>query len=205
MSNPAAIADASPASSSRAAEADVDPIFIGRWSTRAFSAAPVPDHLIASLFEAARWAPSAANLQPWLFVYAHDEATLARARGLLKESNQRWAVTAPLLIFVFARRNHPDTGQPLRTAGFDTGAAWLSLALQAERLGLRSHAMGGIHHERTYAAFEVPEAEFESLAAIAVGYAGDSRALPADLVAKELPNGRKRQREFAFQGRYSKP
>jgi nitroreductase len=204
MANPAVLAERSPPSSARAAEADVDPIFIARWSTRAFSPAPLPSHVISSLFEAARWAPSASNLQPWLFVYASDETTLARARELLKEPNQRWAGPVPLLIFVFARRSHPQTGQPLRTSAFDTGAAWFSLALQAEKLGLRTHAMGGIHHENTYAAFGVPEAEFESLAAIAVGYAGDASALPADLAAKEVPSSRKSRLEFVFHGRYER-
>src|SRR5450432_4085478 len=106
--------------SSRRPEAAVDPIFVQRWSSRALSSTPVPEDMVRSLFEAARWAPSASNAQPWLFVYANEEETLARARLLLKESNRRWAGRARLLIFVFSRKVHAETGQPLRTGAFDT-------------------------------------------------------------------------------------
>ncbi|HEY6882076.1 MAG TPA: nitroreductase family protein [Polyangiales bacterium] len=186
----------------RRAEAEVDPLFVERWSRRAIDERPLTREQIATLFEAARWAPSANNLQPWLFIYASEPASLARARGLLKETNLRWASKAPLLVFVFARKRHPETGAPLRTAQFDTGAAWQSLALQAHQLGLSTRAMGGIHHEQTYAAFGVPEAEFESMAAIAIGYPGTRESLPPELHEKELPNARKSVREFAFEGRY---
>jgi nitroreductase len=197
-------APATPPSSSRLPEAEVDPIFVQRWSTRAFSAQPVPAEALRSLFEAARWAPSASNVQPWLFVYASG-ADLTGARELLREPNQRWAGSVPVLIFVFARRHHPETQQALRTAAFDTGAAWFSLALQAEKLGLRTHAMGGIQHERVHAALGVPAEDYESIAAIAVGYPGAASELPADLAAREAPNARKSQREFVFAGRYVSP
>ncbi|HEY6880045.1 MAG TPA: nitroreductase family protein [Polyangiales bacterium] len=186
----------------RRAEAEVDPWFVERWSRRAIDERPLQRELIDTLFEAARWAPSANNLQPWLFIYASEPASLERARALLKETNLRWASKAPLLVFVFARKRHPETGAPLRTAQFDTGAAWQSLALQAHKLGLSTRAMGGIHHERTYAAFGVPEAEFESMAAIAIGYPGPRESLPPDLHEKEQPNARKSVREFAFEGHY---
>jgi len=188
----------------RIPEAEVDPLFVTRWSRRALSERPLPQQHIRSLFEAARWAPSANNLQPWLFVYASQPESLVRARALLKETNQRWASHAPLLIFVFARRRHPETGAPVRTAHFDTGAAWQSLALQAHKLGLVTRAMGGIHHDQTYGAFGVPADDFESLAAIAVGHPGALVDLPEDLAAKEVPNQRKSTREFVFEGRYTR-
>jgi nitroreductase len=187
---------------SRSPDAVVDPIFVQRWSSRALSSEPISEEVIRSLFEAARWAPSASNLQPWLFVYASDDESLSRARLLLKDSNRRWASRAPLLIFVFSRKVHPETGQPVRTGAFDTGAAWLSLALQAERVGLKTRAMGGILHEETYAAFGVPKDQFESQAAIAVGYPAAASELPADLAAKDGPSGRKSQRDFVFAGRF---
>jgi nitroreductase len=186
----------------RLADEPIEPAFLSRWSRRAFSTQPLPFETVRTLFEAARWAPSAGNVQPWLFIYAVDRPTRERAHGLLKEQNRRWAERAPLLVFVFARRNHPETGLPLRTAAFDVGAAWFALALQAQQLGLVTHAMGGIFHEQTYAAFGVPESDFESMAAIAVGYPGDPRDLPSELAAKEQPTGRKRQHEFVFNGRY---
>ena len=188
---------------SRLPEAAVDAQFLERWSRRALSDAPVTREQIASLFEAARWAPSANNLQPWLFVYASEPAALERARALLKEANQRWASRAPLLIFVFARLRHPETGAPLRTAQFDTGAAWQSLALQAHKLGLSTRAMGAIHHERVYEALGVPEADYESVAGIAVGHPAAASGLPADLLERERPTARKPAREFVFEGRYT--
>lgn len=189
----------------RLPEAEVDSLFIDRWSRRALSDQPISPEQIATLFEAARWAPSANNLQPWLFVYASQPESLTRARTLLKDLNQRWATRAPLLVFIFARRNHPETGAPLRTAVFDTGAAWQSLALQAHKLGLSTRAMGGIHLEQTYEVLGVPREEFDAIAGIAIGYPGERTSLPEDLHAKELPNARKSTREFAFEGRYGAP
>jgi nitroreductase len=189
----------------RVPEAAVDERLLSRWSRRAISPEPLPFDLVRSLFEAARWAPSAGNLQPWLFVYAADPLLRKRAHPLLSEQNRRWAARAPLLIFVFARRNHPETGRPLRCAAFDAGAAWLSLALQAQQLGLVTRAMGGIDHEQVYKVLGVPEAEFESQVAIAVGFPGDPAALPEDLALKDYPSPRKRQHEFVFNGRYTEP
>jgi nitroreductase len=186
----------------RRPEAEVDPLFVERWSRRAFADRALTRAQIDTLFEAARWAPSANNLQPWLFVYASQPDSLARGRALLKETNQRWASKAPLLVFVFARKTNPDTGAPIRTAQFDTGAAWQSLALQAHKLGLSTRAMGGIHHEQTYEALGVPAAEFESMIAIAVGYPGARESLPAELHDREQPNARRNRQEFAFEGRY---
>jgi len=198
----ATAAKVSPDTLVRLAESEVDGLFIERWSRRALSDRPVTAEQIATLFEAARWAPSASNLQPWLFVYASQPESLARARTLLKEANQRWAARAPLLVFVFARKHHPETGLPIRTAHFDTGAAWQSLALQAHKLGLSTRAMGGIHHEQTYEALGVPQDQFDSVAGIAIGYPADRSSLPSDLHDKEQPNTRKSTREFVFEGQY---
>src|SRR6187402_3463460 len=194
-----------PPSLARFPDAEVDAQFVERWSRRAISDRPLSASQIQSLFEAARWAPSANNQQPWLFVYASRPESLARARELLLPTNQRWANRAPLLVFVFARKRHPETLAPLRTAAFDTGAAWQSLALQAHKLGLSARAMGGIHHDRVYEALGVPVEDFESLVGIAIGHPGERNALPADLHEKEVPNARKRTREFAFEGRYQAP
>lgn len=199
----AAIHLTSPPSFSRSPEAEVDAQFVERWSRRALSDRPLTTAQIQSLFEAARWAPSANNQQPWLFVYASRPESLARARELLLPTNQRWANRAPLLVFVFARRRHPETLAPLRTAAFDTGAAWQSLALQAHKLGLSTRAMGGIHHDRAYEALGVPVEDFESMIGIAIGYPGSREILPNELHEKEQPSARKRTTEFAFEGVYS--
>ncbi|MEI9939071.1 MAG: nitroreductase family protein [Pseudomonadota bacterium] len=201
----AAVATLFPAVPVRTPDAEVDAQFVERWSRRAISERPLTLGQIQSLFEAARWAPSASNLQPWLFVYESRPESLARARELLLPTNQRWANRAPLLVFVFARKRHPETLAPLRTAAFDTGAAWQSLALQAHKLGLSTRAMGGIRHDRVHEALGVPAEDFESVIGIAIGYPGERHELPDDLHEKEEPNARKRVSEFAFEGRYSSP
>ena len=92
---------------------------------------------------------------------------------------------------------------PIRTAAFDTGAAWQSLALQAHKLGLSTRAMGGIHRDKTYGVLDVPQSDYESIAAIAIGYPGERESLPSDLHEREQPNARKSTREFVFEGRYA--
>jgi len=191
-----------PASSVRQADAQIDPAFVNRWSSRAFSSKPIAFEQIRSLFEAARFTPSTENIQPWLFVYAAEGATRRRCRPLLHDDAWCWAGRAPLLVFVFARRTHPQTGAELPSAAFEAGAAWFALALQAQKLGLSCRAMSDIHHARTYAALGVPEAEFSSMIAVAIGYRGTAEDLPPDLAEQDRPGSRKPQHEFVFNGRY---
>ncbi|MDB4974110.1 MAG: nitroreductase family protein [Myxococcaceae bacterium] len=190
-----------PRQSARVPEAKVASMFIERWSRRAFAARPVDPPTVRSLLEAARWSPSAGNSQPWLFVYADDAETLANARPVLTDGNRRWADHAPLLLFLFAK-NHNAKGAPLTAGQFDSGAAWMSLALQAHALGLNAHAMGGFHHDKVYDVFGVPSAEYTAMAAIAIGYPGDESTLPDDLREREKPSARKTIEEFAYRGRF---
>jgi nitroreductase len=189
-------------SSPRLAAAPIDEMFLERWSRRALSGRSIPTEIVRSLFEAARWTPSASNVQPWLFIFNDDPETLERARPLVNDKNRVWAERAPLLIFIFARRTHPDTGRPLRTGSFDTGAAWFALALQAHKLGLSTRAMGGINHEATYEAFGVPSDLYESMAGVAVGYPGARDDLPAEVAEREVPSTRRSTETFAFKGHY---
>jgi len=180
-------------------------MFVERWSRRALSSRALGDDTVASLLEAARWAPSSSNSQPWLYIYADTEDTLGVARPVLTDGNRRWADKAPLLLFAFARRHDAKSGKPLATADFDTGASWMSLALQAHSLGLTAHAMLGFHQDKAYEVFGVPASEYHALAAIAVAYPGDASELPDDLKARERPSDRKHVAEFAFRGRWHKP
>ncbi|MEJ2470739.1 MAG: nitroreductase family protein [Desulfuromonadales bacterium] len=171
--------------------AEVDSMFVDRWSPRAFKPGPLSKEQIDSLFEAARWAPSCFNEQPWLFVYAAQEADRQRLLSALVESNQVWAKQASLLIFLLCRRCFEKSGKENRHAPFDAGAAWMALALQARKLGLHAHAMAGFSREKAYPILQVSAEDYDIMAAIAVGYRTDPESLPETLAAKEKPNQRK--------------
>lgn len=191
-----------PAINPRQAAVDVDPAFTDRWSPRAFDDAPLDDAQVAALFEAARWAPSSSNEQPWVFLFARSAADRARFADLLSGGNRNWAPKAPMLLFLATRRTIARNGRVNRHAGFDAGAAWMSLALQARRLGLHAHAMGGFDQERAYVELGLDPATHELMAAIAVGRRADPvDVLPEDLVERERPNGRVETASFVFEGR----
>lgn len=186
----------------RQAAADVDPAFLDRWSPRAFEDEALDEAQVAALFEAARWAPSSSNEQPWVFLYARRPEDRALFFDLLSDGNRNWAGRAPLLVFLAARRTFARNDRPNRHAAFDSGAAWLSLALQARRLGLHAHAMGGFDRERAHDALGLDPERYELLVAIAIGRRADPAAvLPPDLRERERPNGRRLTSDFVFEGR----
>ena len=189
---------------SRQPDADVDPRFLDRWSPRALRPDPLTSPQLASLFEAMRWAPSCFNEQPWRVVYAESSAAEDHARlcGLLVPANQSWAGRAPLLLVLFARRNFTHNDKPNRTAAFDVGAAWMSLALEARALGLYAHAMAGFDAARAYTELGVDPEQYEATAAVAIGAIGDPAELPENYRAREVPSGRNPVAQFAFSGRF---
>ena len=174
----------------------LDSVFLQRWSTRSFSPEPLSETEIDTLFEAARWAPSSSNSQPWLFLYATDGAEREVFNSLLRPGNQTWATAAPLLVFVAARKGDGE-GRVFRTGQFDTGAAWMSIAIQANRMGLYSHAMGGILIDDVHDKLGLPHDEFDVIAALAIGKIGDPSVLAEDLQKREVPNDRKPLSEVA--------
>jgi nitroreductase len=179
----------------------LDPMFTERWSPRAFASDAVSDENMHTLFEAAHWSPSCFNEQPWHFVYARSEDDLQRFRALLVDSNRVWASAAPLLVLVFSRRAFTNNGKPNRWADFDTGAAWMALTLQANRLGLHCHAMGGFDERQAYAVAGVDPQRYNAICVIAVGGRADPQTLPEELRSRETPNGRRPAGEFVSEGR----
>jgi nitroreductase len=178
-----------------------------RWSPRAFGDAPVSEEELRSLLEAARWAPSSFNEQPWAFIVARreDGATFDDLLACFNESNQRWASGAGALIITLARTELGKTGKPNRHALHDVGIATGLLAIQATALGLRIHPAGGFSREAVVERFGVPDV-YEPVAAIGVGTPGDPDSLPDDLRDKELaPRARKAQSEFVFTHRFGEP
>jgi nitroreductase len=189
----------------RTADHDIDPIFLNRWSPRAFTGEAMPDALLMSLFEAARWAPSASNIQPWRFVYAHRGTPqwdpLFHA---LMDMNQPWVANASVLAYVLSDRLRRRPGQAPtenRSHSFDAGAAWAYLALQAHHLGWAAHAMGGFHPDKAHEALHAPESDYRVEAAIAIGRPTDAGVLPESYRAREIPSGREGVESFVFEGR----
>ena len=184
----------------RRPEHSVDPLFVHRWSPRAFVREALPVEVLETIFEAARWAPSSRNEQPWRFVWAMPEDPERETfEGLLTEGNA-WAKNASVLAFLFAKRRFSKNDKENRVALFDCGSAWMSLTLQARRVGLYTHAMAGIHLERTYEALGVPESDFQAIVGIAIGRYGDEERVPEG--KRVAPTSRNPVGSFAFRGRY---
>jgi nitroreductase len=158
----------------------------------------MPEADLATIVDAARWAPSAMNVQPWRFLYARrGDANWERFVGYLVPGNQVWAQNASVLFFVLSEAVSGD--RPSYTHSFDAGAAWAMLAIQAQLLGYHSHAMAGVDFARAAQELGVPET-FRIEAAIALGRMGDPASLPEKLQAREVASGRKARDEIAWPG-----
>jgi nitroreductase len=177
-----------------------------RWSPRAFSSRPVEPEKLRSLFEAARWAASSGNTQPWSFIIAtkDDPENFGRVLQAFNENNQAWAKDAPLIGLSVAALNFPGSDKPNRFAFHDVGQAAATLAITATDLGLQLHQMGGIFPDKAREIFGVPQ-DYEVVAGLALGYPGDANALPEKLRERELaPRQRKPAAEFVFTGQWGK-
>ena len=147
----------------------VKDLFINRWSSRMFSETQLTQEELNSLFEAARWAPSCFNEQPWFFLLPRNDEEKETFFQLLLPGNQKWVGTASLLCYAIARRRFKHDDKLNRHYAFDAGAAWASLALQAQSMGLSAHAMAGYDGEAVYDRLKVDKEKHEVLAAIAIG------------------------------------
>lgn len=178
-----------------------------RWSPRAFSERPVEPEALRSLLEAARWAPSSSNEQPWSFIVStkEDQAAHGRLVGCLMEGNIPWAQRAPVLMVSVARVSFEDEGKPNRHAFHDVGQAVAGLSVQATALGLFVHQMAGFYPEKVRELYAIPK-EFEPVATLALGYPGDPESLPEKFRGREsAPRERKPLAEFVFASRWGKP
>jgi nitroreductase len=179
-----------------------------RWSTRAFDAAkPVTREQLTTLLEAGRWAPSCNGDEPWRYLVwdrARDPEGFQKAFDCLSDNNKKWVKNVPLLMLSCAGSNFAATGKPNRWTQHDTGAASLSIALQADVLGLAAHQMGGFDAEKARAVFGIP-AEYTPMAMIAVGYQAAPDVLDEETKKKELiPRARKPIAERFFEGGWGK-
>jgi nitroreductase len=186
-------------------ESPIIEVIRNRRSRRAFADQPVEKEKIASLFEAARWAPSSVNEQPWIYIYATKEQPdfWNRIFATLTEGNRIWVKNVPLLIASFVRRNFIRNDRPNVAARYDLGGANAFLSLQATHLGLNVHQMGGFDPGKLVENLNVPLI-YEPVIILAVGYPGEIEKLPENLQLRErAPRERYVQREFVMNNPFS--
>jgi nitroreductase len=186
----------------RMSEYSINPLILNRWSPRSMTGEELNDEDIMSLFEAARWAPSSFNNQPWRFIYAkRNTGYWDRLFNLLADTNKSWAKNAALLAVVISRKNFEFNGKPARTHQFDAGSAWENLALEASSRGIVAHGMQGFDYEKARTELGIP-ADFEVMAMIAIGKRGPKENLPTELQDKEKPNDRKALKDIIMEGTF---
>lgn len=190
----------------RQPEHEVDALFVQRWSPRGFKQTAIDHATLKQFFEAARWAPSAWNSQPWRFVYALTNTphwnTLFET---LSEYNQSWAAQASALVLVLSKKTFLPPNQQdavnLTSHSFDTGAAWAHLALQASLKGWHTHAIGGYDQAQVRQRLHIPE-DYQLEAIIVIGQQGSKHHLPQGLQDREQPTPRRSIERFVAEGKF---
>ena len=182
----------------------INSIILNRWSPRSMTGEELDNDTLMSLFEAARWAPSSFNNQPWRFIYAKRNTKYwDKIFDLLVESNKVWAKNAGILIVVISNKNFEYNGKFSITHQYDAGAAWGNLALEATSRGLIAHGMQGFDYQKARDRLEIPE-DFDVMAMIAIGKKGPKENLPPNLQQKENPNDRKPLNEIIMEGSFKR-
>lgn len=187
-------------SENRQANHAIDNLFLDRWSPRAMSGEAMDEAELMVLFEAARWAPSSFNNQPWRMLYAHrDSEHWPLFFNLLVDSNKLWAQNAAALVLFISKTTFDHNGKPSITHSFDTGSAWENLALQGWLKGYVIHGMQGFDYEQARAVLNIPE-EYQVEAMVAVGKPGPKEFLPEKLQQREVPSDRRKLEETICEG-----
>ncbi len=179
-------------------------VFLDRWSPRAFTGEEIPETELMTLFEAARWAPSSYNAQPWRFLYARKGTPhFDKFLSLLIEFNQSWAKNASVLVILVSKSTMLPPGKdkpvPYYSHSMDAGAAWENLALQATISGWHTHGMAGFDMQRAFAELNVPEG-YRVEQAFAIGRIGDKSMLPEAMAAREAPSDRLPLSDIVMEG-----
>ncbi|HZA07551.1 MAG TPA: nitroreductase family protein [Nitrososphaeraceae archaeon] len=188
----------------RQSQYKINLLILNRWSPRSMTGEELDEDTIMSLFEAARWAPSSYNNQPWRFIYAkRNTLHWDKLFNLLAEPNKVWAKNAAVLVVVIARKNFEHNEKYSITHQFDAGAAWENLALEATSRGLAVHGMQGFDYERARTGLEIPD-NFDVMAMIAIGKKGPKEHLPLQLQEREHPTNRKPLAEIIMEGQFKK-
>lgn len=186
----------------RIPEYPIDRQFLERWSPRAFSGRPVTDEQVLTVLEAARWAPSASNLQPWRFFYGlHGQPEFDTLLSLLVPFNEGWAKNAGALIIITSVTSFDGSRQNI-THSFDAGSAFMSLSLQAHSMGLVAHGMAGVEFAKVPLVLQLPD-NLKVEAAVAIGYQGERATLPEALQKREQPSQRLPLSELVYKGHFT--
>lgn len=184
----------------RRADYDINSIFVNRWSPRSMTGEEVDDNDLMGIFEAARWAPSSFNNQPWRFIYSKRNGNeWTKFLDLLNDGNRIWAKDAGVLVVIVSRINFEYNEKPSVTHQFDTGAAWENLALEASMRGIVAHGMQGFDYQKAREDLNIPN-NFDVIAMIAIGKRGPVEKLPPKLQQMEHPNDRKPLKEIIMEG-----
>ena len=189
----------------RQSQYHINPLLLHRWSPRAMSGEEISDSELMRLFEAARWAPSSYNGQPWRFIYSkRNSEPWDKLFSLMVDFNKSWAKNAAVLVVVISRKNFEHDGKPSVTHQFDAGAAWENLALQGETQGLVTHGMQGFDYEKARRDLSIPAA-FDVLAMVAIGKPAPKEILPTDVQQREQASDRKPLSEIIMEGQFREP
>ena len=177
---------------------------LGRWSPRAMTGESITDDELMTLFDAARFAPSSFNEQPWRFIYAkRDTPEWNKLFALMGEFNQKWTKNAAVLMVIVSHNTFKKNDKPNMNHSFDTGSAWMALALQAAHMGLVAHGMAGFDAEKAKQDLGVPDG-YSVEAMCAVGHLADKSTLPEDMQKQESPSDRNDIESFAMHGVWSR-
>jgi nitroreductase len=180
----------------------VDPFILYRWSPRAMTGKEIKDSDLFSLFEAAHYAPSSYNNQPWRFLYAKRNTPAWNLFfDLMIDFNKGWTKNAAVLVVVISKKTFEHNGKPARTHSFDTGAAWMALALQGASKGYVVHGMEGFDYEKAYRTLNIPD-DYQVEAMIAIGERAEKTTLSPELQQKEAPALRRPLKEVLMEGTF---
>jgi nitroreductase len=177
-----------------------DVLFTERWSPRSYKKRELPQSIYESIFGAARWTQSCFNEQPWLFVTESGLKDRKIFENLLLPRNREWAQNASLIGYIFCRKNFRRNNKPNRLAGFDTGAAWMAVTLQARIHGLYTHGMAGIDKKNVYTELNVSEEEYEILCGFIIGVIDTPDKLNESIRSREIPSARMELNEIWHRG-----
>ncbi len=188
----------------RKPEHAIHEVFLKRWSPRAMSGDAIADEELLQLFEAAKWAPSAMNEQPWRFIYAKKNTVYWDTFfNLLAEGNKTWCKNAAVLVVIVSKLKYSARDSEKRTHSFSAGSAFQNLALQGSVMNVVVHGMGGFDEDKAQAELEIPEDYFVNTM-VAIGKPGSIEELDEKTRAREFPSDRKQLKDIVYEGAFKK-